>query len=156
MENQSIAVIPATADEILSWWQAAHFVLTLEQQERFRNDPLIRNLRNLHGLAVKEAILLNKIAKLKDVYLVASALQTAKMLPTPKQAPIVKKAPKKTPTQKLSKSPTTSSTLRGRDSFREHGMINPPPVESLNIDRSKLPKCSICEQPIVGTMCGCW
>ena len=156
MKNQSLAVKPATADEILSWWQEAHFVLTPEQQERFKNDPQIRNLRNLHGQAVKEAILLNKIAKLKDVYLVARALQTAKMLPRAKQSSIVKQAHTKTPSRKLSKGPATSSTLRGRDSFREHGMINPPPVESLNIDRSKLPKCSICEKPIVGTMCGCW
>ena len=156
MENQSLGVVPATADEILSWWQAAHFVLIPEQQERFRNDPLIHNLRNLHGQAVKEAILLNKIAKLKDVFLVASALQTAKMLPMPKQASIVKQTPNKTPSRRISKGSTSSSTLRGRDSFREHGMINPPPVERLNIDRSKLPQCSICKQPIVGTMCGCW
>ena len=156
MENQFLGAIPATVDEILSWWQAAHFVLSSEQQVRFRNDSQIPTLINLHGQAVKEAILLNKITKLKDIYLVASALQTAKMMPVPNRESETKQPPKKTPAQRLSKVITRSSTQRGRDSFREHGMINPPPVERLNIDRSKLPKCSICKQPIVGTTCGCW
>ena len=156
MDNQPIGVIPATSEEILSWWQASHFVLSPEQQERFRNDPLMQNLKSLHGQAVKEAILLNKIAKLKDVYLVAGALQNAKLPAAPSQESKDNESAKKSPSQRLSKIFNNSSTLRGRDSFREHGMINPPPVERLNIDRSKLPPCSICKQPIVGTMCGCW
>jgi hypothetical protein len=146
-----------TVQEILAWWQAAHFKLNLDQQSKFMNHAFIPNICKLRPEVVKEVILLNKLNKLKDIYLVAAALQTAKYPSTnrPTTAPskrvinILK--PKFVP---VSKKP--NSTSRGRESFREHGMINPPPAERLEIDRTKLPKCSICEQPIVGTMCGCW
>ena len=156
MENQSVGVVPASSDEILDWWQTAHFPLTNEQQVRFKKDPEIANLRKLHREAIKEVILLNKIAKLKDIYLVATALQAAKMPRTVTGSTLVENNIRQTPTPRLSKFFTRTTTSRGRNSFREHGMINPPPVQSLNIDRSKLPKCSICNQSIIGTMCGCW
>ena len=169
MEISFAAIIPASSDEILGWWQAAHFTLNGEQQIRFKNDQHIKDLRKLHGQAVQEAILLNKIKKLKDVYLVALALQNAKMPPT-SNAPstpfttfrkvtpsILRKTARKEEPQKKSKIITRSaSSTRGRQSFKEHSMINPPPVENVNIDRSKLPNCSICNQPIVGAICHCW
>ena len=156
MENNSTEVVPASADEILAWWETAHFSLNAEQQIRFKNDPLLPNLTKLHGQAVKEAILLNKIKKIRDIYLVAAALQSAKMpIPITKPNTEQKKQTKILPT-KISRRFTRTATTRGRESFKEHGMINPPPAERLNIDRSKLPKCSICKQPIVGAMCGCW
>lgn len=156
VENNSTEVVPASADEILAWWETAHFSLNAEQQIRFKNDLLLSNLLKLHGQAVKEAILINKIKRIMDIHLVAAALQSAKMptpIPTSKsaQTKLIKVFPKK-----FTKRTTGRTTTRGRESFREHGMINPPPAERLNIDRSKLPKCSICNQAIVGAMCGCW
>lgn len=146
-----------TPQEILTWWQAAHFKLNSEQQSKFINHVFIPSICKLRPEVVKEVILLNKLNKLKDIYIVAAALQTAKY-PTPiePQRASSKRVinilkPKFSPVSRKA-----NSTSRGRESFRQHGMINPPPAESLNVDRSKLPKCSICKQPIVGTMCGCW
>jgi hypothetical protein len=147
----------ATVQDILEWWQAAHFKLDSEQQKNFINHAFIGNICKLKSEVVKEVILLNKLNKLKDIYFVAAALQTAKF-PSVTQSPqaLPKRAIKILKPNFGSASRKPVSTSRGRESFREHGMINPPPTERLDVDRSKLPKCSICKQPIVGTMCGCW
>jgi hypothetical protein len=152
-----MTIVPANVDEILAWWQAAHFKLSPEQQERFKKDPQIPNLLTLHFEAVKEVILLNKLQKIKDIYSVASALQIAKLPSANHSTTVVVPTPAVGLVPRFKKNFTRSTTTtRGRDSFKEHSMINPPPVESLVVDRSKLPKCTICNQPIVGTMCGCW
>jgi hypothetical protein len=153
-----VSIVKPTRDDILVWWQAAHFNLSPEQQIRFKEDPLIAKLQELHCEAVREVILLNRLQKLKDIQTVAISLQAAKWPNVAENATIKwKQKPERRIQPILRRSSTRdAATSRGPESFREHGMINPPPSEKLKVDRSKLPKCSICSQPIVGTMCACW
>jgi hypothetical protein len=44
---------------------------------------------------------------------------------------------------------------RGKDSFAEFGMINPPPVALPDLRHTSLFKCSICSQPVIGNSCHC-
>lgn len=44
---------------------------------------------------------------------------------------------------------------RGKDSFTEYGMINPPPVPHPDLRHTSLFTCSICSQPVVGNSCLC-
>ena len=44
---------------------------------------------------------------------------------------------------------------RGKDSFTEYGMINPPPVPHPDLRHTSLFTCSICNQPVVGNSCLC-
>lgn len=145
------------ARQILEWWEVAHFKLSEKQQADFLSHGFISNLCKLEPQAVKEAISLNKISKLKDIYLVASALQNTKY---PSQNILTAKATKfplvKNRIKRGEMRNSKDSTSRGQESFRAHSMINPPPMQSLNVDRSKYPKCSICGKAIVGVICGCW
>ena len=145
------------ARQILEWWEATHFKLSEKQRTDFLNHGFILNLCKLEPRAVREAICLNKISKLKDIYLVAAALQNTKY---PSQNELIAKATKFPLVRKRIKRRENinvqGSTTRGPESFRAHSMINPPPVQSLNVDRSIYPKCSVCGKAIVGVICGCW
>ena len=44
---------------------------------------------------------------------------------------------------------------RGKDSFAEYGMVNPPPVPHPDLKHTSLFRCSICGQPVVGNSCFC-
>lgn len=44
---------------------------------------------------------------------------------------------------------------RGRESFSEFGMINPPPVPHPDLRHTSMFTCSICNQPVVGNSCLC-
>lgn len=44
---------------------------------------------------------------------------------------------------------------RGRDSFAEYGMINPPPVPLPDLRHTSIFTCSICQQPVIGNSCHC-
>jgi hypothetical protein len=44
---------------------------------------------------------------------------------------------------------------RGKDSFAEYGMINPPPAPLPDLRHTSLFTCSICQQPVIGNSCHC-
>ena len=44
---------------------------------------------------------------------------------------------------------------RGKDSFTEYGMINPPPSPLPDLRHTSLFTCSICQQPVIGNSCHC-
>jgi len=44
---------------------------------------------------------------------------------------------------------------RGKDSFAEYGMINPPPVPHPDLRHTSLFTCSFCNQAVVGNSCLC-
>jgi hypothetical protein len=44
---------------------------------------------------------------------------------------------------------------RGKDSFAEYGMVNPPPVPLPDLRHTSMFKCSICNQPVIGNSCYC-
>jgi hypothetical protein len=50
---------------------------------------------------------------------------------------------------------TTPRVDRGKDSFAEYGMINPPPAPLPDLRHTSMFTCSICNQPVVGNSCHC-
>ena len=44
---------------------------------------------------------------------------------------------------------------RGKDSFAEYGMINPPPAPLPDLRHTSMFTCSICQQPVIGNSCHC-
>lgn len=46
-------------------------------------------------------------------------------------------------------------TERGKDSFAEYGMINPPPAPLPDLRHTSMFTCSICNQPVIGNSCYC-
>jgi hypothetical protein len=44
---------------------------------------------------------------------------------------------------------------RGKDSFAEYGMVNPPPVPLPDLRHTSMFTCSICNQPVIGNSCHC-
>ena len=51
-----------------------------------------------------------------------------------------------------------SKTLRverGKDSFAEYGMVNPPPEPLPDLRHTSMFTCSICSQPVIGNSCHC-
>jgi hypothetical protein len=51
---------------------------------------------------------------------------------------------------------TASERLdRGKNSFSEYGMINPPPAPLPDLRHTSMFTCSICKQPVIGNSCHC-
>lgn len=44
---------------------------------------------------------------------------------------------------------------RGKDSFTEYGMVNPPPAPLPDLRHTSMFTCSICNQPVIGNSCHC-
>lgn len=44
---------------------------------------------------------------------------------------------------------------RGKDSFAEYGMVNPPPAPLPDLRHTSMFTCSICNQPVIGNSCHC-
>jgi hypothetical protein len=44
---------------------------------------------------------------------------------------------------------------RGKDSFAEYGMVNPPPTPLPDLRHTSMFTCSICNQPVIGNSCHC-
>jgi hypothetical protein len=51
--------------------------------------------------------------------------------------------------------PTAPRVDRGKDSFTEYGMVNPPPVPLPDLRHTSMFTCSICNQPVIGNSCHC-
>jgi hypothetical protein len=50
---------------------------------------------------------------------------------------------------------TSPRVERGKDSFAEFGMINPPPVPLPDLRHTSMFTCSICNEPVIGNSCHC-
>lgn len=68
---------------------------------------------------------------------------------------LVKKKTYASPLKVVAKYNETPQVTRGKDSFEEFGMINPPPMPLPDLRHTSLFKCSICSQPVIGNSCYC-
>jgi hypothetical protein len=50
---------------------------------------------------------------------------------------------------------TAPRVERGKDSFAEYGMVNPPPAPLPDLRHTSMFTCSICNQPVIGNSCYC-
>lgn len=51
--------------------------------------------------------------------------------------------------------PSAPRVDRGKDSFTEYGMVNPPPALLPDLKHTSMFTCSICNQPVIGNSCHC-
>ena len=68
---------------------------------------------------------------------------------------LVKKKTFSSPLKVVAKYDETPQVTRGKDSFEEFGMINPPPMPLPDLRHTSLFTCSICSQPVIGNSCYC-
>jgi hypothetical protein len=68
---------------------------------------------------------------------------------------LIKKKTYSSPLKVVAKYNETPQVTRGKDSFEEFGMINPPPMPLPDLRHTSLFKCSICSQPVIGNSCYC-
>lgn len=124
-------------------------------------DTLLKiNFEN--GLPLNELTSLHKraeggiISRLKKLQLIDSEMtfEDAKKLLNKKDRPVSLSKPTNEAT-KQPKEPTNLRIDRGRDSFREFGTVNPPPVAQPNLTHTSLFTCSICGKPVIGNSCLC-
>lgn len=50
---------------------------------------------------------------------------------------------------------TSPRVDRGKDSFAEYGMVNPPPIPLPDLRHTSIFTCYICNQPVIGNSCHC-
>ena len=68
---------------------------------------------------------------------------------------LIKKKTYTSPLKVVAEYNETPQVKRGKDSFEEFGMINPPPIPLPDLRHTSLFKCSICSQPVIGNSCYC-
>jgi len=68
---------------------------------------------------------------------------------------LVKKKTFSSPLKVVANYNETHQVTRGKDSFEEFGMINPPPMPLPDLRHTSLFTCSICSQPVIGNSCYC-
>ncbi len=68
---------------------------------------------------------------------------------------LVKKKTYASPLNVVAKYNDSPQVNRGKDSFEEYGMINPPPMPLPDLRHTSLFTCSICSQPVIGNSCYC-
>ena len=68
---------------------------------------------------------------------------------------LIKRKTYSSPLKVVAKYNETPQVTRGKDSFEEFGMINPPPMPLPDLRHTSLFKCSICSQPVIGNSCYC-
>ncbi len=81
--------------------------------------------------------------------------EQAKVLLANNHEKLVKKKTYASPMRVVEKYNETPQVSRGKESFEEFGMINPPPAPLPNLRHTSLFTCSICSQPVIGNSCYC-
>lgn len=150
--------------QILDIWEKSHWQLNQDQKERFLNHPTLMKLTKFRPDFIFDAVTKIRLVKLDEVHGyvcgrefeekealgVQRKINKTKLIATNE---ILKEVKNGRETTRSSLSQT--STARGRESFREFGMINPPPVTHPDLSHTSTHNCSICTKPVVGNTCAC-
>jgi hypothetical protein len=150
--------------QILHIWEKAHWQLSQDQKARFLNHPTLMKLIKLKPEFISDAVTKIRLVKLDEIYGYVcgrefdekEALGVQRKINKTKLIAIntiLKEVKTERKTTRSSSGPT--STSRGRESFREFGMINPPPVSLPDLSHTSTHNCSICSKPVVGNSCAC-
>ena len=149
---------------ILHTWEKAHWQLNQDQKARFLNHPTLIKLIKFRPEFISDAVTKVRLVKLdeihgyvcgrefeeKDALGVQRKINRTKLIAINE---ILKEV--KTERKTAGNSSSQTSTSRGRESFREFGMINPPPVSLPDLSHTSIHNCSICTKPVVGNTCAC-
>jgi hypothetical protein len=150
--------------QVLHIWEKAHWQLNQDQKERFLSHPTLMKLIKLRPEFISDAVTKIRLVKLDEIYGYVcgrefdekEALGVQRKINKTKLIAIntiLKEVKTERKTTRSSSGPT--STSRGRESFREFGMINPPPVSLPDLSHTSTHNCSICTKPVIGNTCAC-
>ena len=97
------------------------------------------------------------VARLKKLELLDSDIEvkTAEELLSNGHEKLIKRKTYSGKLRAVEQSKSTERIDRGKDSFEEFGMVNPPPVPLPDLRHTSLFNCSICRQPVIGNSCHC-
>jgi hypothetical protein len=150
--------------QILHTWEKGHWQLNQDQKARFLNHPTLLKLIKFRPEFISEAVTKIKLVKLDEIYGYVcgrefeekEALGVQRKINKTKLIAINEilkevKTERRSSRSSLGQTPTS----RGRESFREFGMINPPPVSLPDLSHTSTHNCSICTKPVVGNTCAC-
>jgi hypothetical protein len=161
---ENLGNIESIKVQILHTWEKAHWQLNQDQRGRFLNHPTLMKLIKFRPEYISDALTKIRLVKLDEIYGyvcgrefeekdalgVQRKINKTKLIAISESLKEVKNDRK---TQGSSLSQT--STSRGRESFKEFGMINPPPAALPDLSHTSIHNCSICAKPVVGNTCAC-
>lgn len=150
--------------QILHTWEKANWQLNQDQKAHFLNYPTLMKLIKFKLEFISDAVTKIRLVKLDEIYGYVcgrefeekEALGVQRKIKKTKLAAI-NEILKEVRTEKKTtrNSSVQASTLRGRESFSEFGIINPPPVSLPDLSHTSTHNCSICAKPMVGNTCAC-
>jgi hypothetical protein len=150
--------------QILHTWEKAHWQLNQDQRERFLNHPTLTKLIKFRPQYIFDAVTKIRLVKLDEIhgYVCGREFEEKEALGVQRRInktkliainEILKEV--KNDRKKADRSVVQKPISRGRESFREFGMINPPPAALPDLSHTSTHKCSICAKPVVGNTCAC-
>ena len=97
------------------------------------------------------------VARLKKLELLESdvEVQQATVLLANKHEKLIKRKTYAGKLKVVEANSTTPRVDRGKDSFAEYGMVNPPPTPLPDLRHTSMFTCSICNQAVIGNSCDC-
>ena len=126
-----------------------------EENQLRENFDLRKDLNDLSKIHERAAG--GIVARLKKLELIDSEIdvKTAESLLANKHEKLIKRKTYSGKLRTVEQSKSSERIDRGKDSFAEFGMVNPPPVPLPDLRHTSLFKCSICKQPVIGNSCHC-
>ena len=133
-------------------WQRWDENEDLQLRENFDARKDLKELTFIHQRA--EGGIVSRLKKL-ELLEVDIDLQQASILLANKHEKLIKLKTYTGNLKVVGPSSTSPRIDRGKDSFAEYGMVNPPPTPLPDLRHTSIFTCSICNQPVIGNSCFC-
>ena len=133
-------------------WQRWDESEDLQLRENFDARKDLRELTSLHQRAEGGIV-----ARLKKLELLEADIEVeqASTLLASKHEKLIKRKTYSGDLKVVESNSTAPRVDRGKDSFAEYGMVNPPPAPLPDLRHTSMFTCSICSQPVIGNSCHC-
>lgn len=133
-------------------WQRWDESEDLQLRENFDARKDLTELTFLHQRA--EGGIVSRLQKL-DLLEAEIDLKQAASLLANKHEKLIKRKTYVGNLKVINPNATSPRVERGKDSFAEFGMINPPPTPLPDLRHTSMFTCSICNEPVIGNSCHC-
>jgi len=133
-------------------WQRWDQDEDLQLRDNFDARKDLQELTVLHQRA--EGGIVARLKKLELLDLDIDVHQASSLLAN-KHEKLVKRKTYAGKLKVIEQTKTTPRVDRGKDSFAEYGMVNPPPAPLPDLRHTSMFTCSICNQPVIGNSCHC-
>jgi hypothetical protein len=133
-------------------WQRWDESEDLQLRENFDARKDLTELTSLHQRA--EGGIVSRLQKL-DLLEAEIDLKQAASLLANKHEKLIKRKTYVGNLKVINPNATSPRVERGKDSFAEFGMINPPPTPLPDLRHTSMFTCSICNEPVIGNSCHC-